>query len=125
MSFKSRLHLKTFAFKTQKLLPYDANFGVPGPDAGYFADGLEPADCPHWERPPEAHCLGSATNKPLHSHEEHISHNDYLVIHAAHEGTTLVASQYILATTPMTRTTTTGRLFLHQCLSQNLWQEVS
>jgi hypothetical protein len=95
------------------------------PDAVCFADVLETADCPHWGHLPEAHCLGSETNTPLYSHEEYLSHNDYLIIQASHEGKVLVASLYIPANTPVTRTTLAGRLFLHQCLSHNLWQEVS
>jgi len=90
--FNSTLHLKIFSFKNQKLLPCDANFDVPEPDAVYFADVLETADCPHWGHPPEAHCWGSATHTQIHTHKEHTTHNDYLVIPASHEGKALVAS---------------------------------
>jgi len=90
--FNSRLHLKIFSFKNQKRLPCDANFDVPEPDAVYFADVLETADCPHWGHPPEAHCLGSVTHTQIHTHKEHVTHNDYLVIQASHEGKALVAS---------------------------------
>jgi hypothetical protein len=81
--FNSRLHLKIFTFNNQKRLPCDANFDVPETDAPYFADVLGTADCPHWGHPPEAHCLGSVTNTPIHSHVEHTTNNDYPVIHAS------------------------------------------
>jgi hypothetical protein len=82
--FNSRLHLKIFSFKNQKHLPCDANFDVLESDALYFVDVLETVDWPHWGHPPEAHCLGSVTNTHIHTHKEHMTHNDYLIFQASH-----------------------------------------
>jgi hypothetical protein len=90
--FNSKLHFKIFSFKNKKRLPCDANFDVPEPDAVYSVDVLETANCPHWGHHPEAHCLGSVTNTQIHTHKEHATRNDYLVIQASHEGKALVAS---------------------------------
>lgn len=59
--YKDISQKKTF-FRGEENLPCAANFGAPGPDATYVADGLETANCRHWGHLPAAHCLGPTTN---------------------------------------------------------------
>jgi hypothetical protein len=56
------LYYKTISFRDEGNLPCAANFGAPGLDAMYVADGLETVSCRHWGHLPEAHCLGPTTD---------------------------------------------------------------